>query len=88
MSPNYAVSKAVADRLDAEAKAAGDALQVFPRGPMGLVDDAAKASPGYQAANLAYARAFKASRAFNAVFVKMFRAERAADRAARVPKSS
>ena len=88
MTSLYLQWKAEADRLNDAAKSAGTALQVFPRSPMGLVEDAAKASPEYQAASLAYARAFAAARDFNQSFVRNFRAERAADRAAKFARTA
>ena len=70
-----------------------DALAVAERatppgtgsGPMGLTPDHVKASPEWKAYRLAYDTAFAALRNFNGSFVKTFKAEIRAERAARRP---
>lgn len=73
-----ALSQALA--LRAETSRTSKALQVFPRGPMGLTPDHIKASPEFRAAKLAFDRAFATERAFNSVFVPRFKKEEKARR--------
>lgn len=61
--------------LESNLDAASKALQVFPRGIMGLTTDEAKATPEWQAARRTYATAFAQLRAFNTVFLKQFKKE-------------
>ena len=81
--PTYQESKAERDRLDQESSDASRALQVFPRGAMGITPDHIKASAEWQAANLRYRRASKALQDFNVVFTRQFAKELSADRDAR-----
>jgi hypothetical protein len=81
--PTYQEARAQADALNADATKLGQALQLFPRSPAGLVTDETRLSPEYQAAKQAYAVAFKKLRDFNAVYTKRYAKEIAADRAAR-----
>lgn len=78
--------------LNKAAQAASEALQAFPKGPMGLTPDEVKFSPPYQAARDRYERAAKALRDFNSVFTSKFAAElrehRAAVRQAKLLKNS
>ena len=60
------------DRLDAEMKAAGDKLNAFPKGPMGLTDDAAKKSREFRNAKAEYDAAFSALRDLNRTHRKRF----------------
>ena len=76
-------AKAERDLLEKEANAASEALQVFPRGAMGLTPDAVTATPEYQAAKARFQKAFARQREFNAVFTKRFVKELRAERAKR-----
>jgi hypothetical protein len=67
-------------QIEAEVDAASDALQVFPRGPMGITPAAVAATPEYRAAKTRYAKAFARQRAFNEVFTKKFAKELRAER--------
>lgn len=73
-------AKAEHAQIEQEVDAASDALQVFPRGPMGLTPDAVTATPEYRAAKTRYAKAFARQRAFNEVFTKKFAKELRAER--------
>lgn len=55
-------------------------MKAFPKGDMGLTPDDIKASDTYKAAHKAYNTAFARLRAFNAVFVKKYKKELAAER--------
>lgn len=83
-SMNYIEAKQIADRLNAESSALGAVLESFPRNAVGLVSDEVRVTPEYQQAKAAFDRSFARLRAFNAVFVKQYKRERAADRAARL----
>jgi len=83
----YVEAKAHAAAL-AECERTGDALRTFPRGPMGLVTDEARANPEYEAARAAASRAFGTLRTFNAWYVKTFKAEIAAAHAARCKRAA
>lgn len=61
--------------LEELAKKASDALQVFPRGPMGLTPDEVKFSKPYQEAHRAYEVAAAGLRTFNERYFKVFREE-------------
>lgn len=65
--------------LEAAHKAASDALQAFPRGPMGLTPDRVKASPEWQAAQRAYQKAHRDLRNFNVDHAAEIRAIRRAE---------
>lgn len=56
------------DALRADVDRTSAALQVFPRGPMGLTPDSVKGSAEYCAAKLEFDRAFAALRKFNTTF--------------------
>ena len=71
------------DRLEREVSAAGAALDAFPRGAMNLTPDHVRATPEWRAAKARFDRAFAAQRAFNAVYVKVFKKEIVAQRDAR-----
>lgn len=79
----YTEAKAMADAYAATTKRLGAAMGHFPRGPMNLTTDAARATPEYKVAKLALDRAFAQERAFNTYFVKTFKVEIKADRAAK-----
>ena len=69
--------------LEAESDAAGAALKVFPKGPMGLTPDVVRATPEYRAAKARSDKAFQRLRDFNGVFTKRFAKELRAERDAR-----
>ncbi len=69
--------------VDAAVDRASDALDVFPKGAMGLTPDAVKFSPEYRVAKAVYDAAFAEQRRFNAWFLKTFSAEIKAERAQR-----
>jgi len=79
----FEAAKAEQALLEREMSEAQTALDVFPRGPMGLTPDAVKATPQWRAAKARVDRAFARLRAFNAVFVKKFVKELRAERAER-----
>lgn len=54
--------------LRTELDRASAALQIFPRGPMGMTPDEVKFSPEYRAAKEAADRAFAALRHFNTIY--------------------
>jgi len=74
--------------IEAELASLGAILRAFRSeaeiGPMGLTPDHIKAMPEWKAAKHNYQVAFEKLRKFNAVFVKKFKKELAAERAARV----
>ncbi len=84
----YEVLKSRRDRLEAEAKSASDALNAFPKGPMGLTPDDVKASPEFKAARQRYQKAADQLREANSIIAKRFakeaKADRDAERAARL----
>ena len=80
---NYPEAKARADALWHALKVTGEALEAFPKGPLGLTPDAVKATPEYKAAKQAFDKAHSELRAFNSWYVKACKKEIAADRAAR-----
>jgi hypothetical protein len=87
---NFEQAKAKALALwEAHADAAA-VLAVFPKGAMGLTPDAVKASPEWQAAYRIERAAFAELRTFNAMYVKRFKKEiyaaRAAERMAKAQK--
>lgn len=84
--PTFAEAKAEHDRLDREFHEAGEALRAFPRGQMGLVPDAVRATPAYRAAKTRSDKAFAALRKFNQTFVRTFAKELRAERRARRPE--
>lgn len=77
---NYSQAKQYRDKLDSIASKYSDALQKYPRGPMGLTPDSVKQSPEFRRDKLAYSKAHDELRRFNGLFIKHFRAEIAADR--------
>jgi len=77
---NYAIAKAAADQLNAEAKRLGRVLETYPRNAIGLVSDAVRVSPEYKADRAAFDKAFSELRKFNTWYVKAFKAEIRADR--------
>lgn len=89
---DFAAGLEKAAELDREAQAASDALQAFPRGPMGLTPDDVKFSEAYKKASERYNRAHAALRDFNGPFTKRFASEltehRLAVRQAKMLKNS
>lgn len=79
---DYYLYKQAAALLDKEVSITSKALQKFPRGAMGLTPDDVKATPEWKAAKKAFDDAFNKLRKFNAVFVKKYKKEIAADRIA------
>jgi hypothetical protein len=79
----YAEAKKLKDAAEEESKAAGAVLRTFPRGAMGLTPYEITLTPEYKAADTRYRVAFARERAINGWFVKTFKKEYAADRAAR-----
>lgn len=82
----YAVARQIRDRIEADAKAAGERLRAIPgvgSGQLGLTPDHVKASPEYRAALADWQREFDRLRAFNAAYLRRFRREIKAERRAR-----
>lgn len=82
-SSPFEAAKTEQAAIEKEVDAASETLRAFPRGPMGLVPDAVKATPEYRAANARFQRAFARQREFNTVFTKRFAKELRAERASR-----
>jgi hypothetical protein len=82
-SSEFQQAKTKADFLWNQAKQFGEALQKFPKGPMGLTPEDVAKSPEYRMALALYNRANEASRNFNTVYTKQFKKELAAERANR-----
>lgn len=82
-STAFQAAKAQQAAIEAEVDEADKVLKAFPRGAMGLIPDAVKATPAYRAARDRYQRAFARQREFNAVFTKKFAKELQAERAQR-----
>lgn len=61
--------------LDKIADAASKALQLYPRGNMGLTPDSVKALPEFKADKAAYNLAAQECRKYNQWFVKQFKKE-------------
>lgn len=79
----YTIAKQISAQMDADYSAACKALGTIPgvgSGPMGLTPDDVLATPEYKAARTAMNKAFAQLRAFNAVYVKQFKKELAAER--------
>lgn len=79
----YAEAKLIAAALDAEVSRAGAAMDVFPRGPMGLTPDSVKATVEWKIAKHQFDAAFAKLRNFNGAFVKAFAKEMRDERRAR-----
>jgi hypothetical protein len=79
----YTEAKAIRDGLEAALRAAGNILQTYPRNSMGLVSDAIRTTPEYQAHKAAHDKAFHNLRTYNTAFVKAFKKEIQAERKAR-----
>lgn len=80
---SYAINKAHAALLNDDYTAAIRNLKAIPgvgSGPMGLTPDDVRARPDYRFAKQVMDKAFAELRAFNAVYVKRFKKELAAER--------
>lgn len=66
--------------LDAAVDVTSAVMKAFPRNAMGLTPDDVKASDTYKAAKKSFDMAFANLRSFNAVFVKKYKNELAAER--------
>jgi hypothetical protein len=75
-------ARALSAELDSRVAAAAEALRAWDhlKSPIGLTPDHVKASPEWQAAKLAYDRAFAALRTFNGVYTRRFARELRAER--------
>ena len=81
---NYETAREEKRRLEAISANASAVLKALSGGgPMGMTPDSVKATPEWQAARKASDKAFNDLRAFNQHFIRMFRAEYAAERQAR-----
>ncbi len=80
---DYATAKSIRDFAERNAAEAGATLQQFPKGAMGLTPDSVKATPEWRKAKAQYEVAAQQLRNANAYMVKHYRAEMAAERAAR-----
>lgn len=80
---DYQTAKAHAEHLWQASKAAATPLEAYPRNAMGLVSDDVRRSPEYQAAKQSADRAFIELQRFNIWYVKTFKNELRADRAAK-----
>lgn len=82
-SSAFEEAKAESALIEKEVDAASEALQAFPKSPMGGVRDDVRSTPEFRAANARFQKAFARQRAFNAVYVKRFAKELRAERAER-----
>lgn len=81
MNKTFEEAKEMSVVLNNRVDATGEVLRQFPKGPMGLTPDAVRAMPEWQAAKRAFDLAFSHLRSFNAIYVKKFKNELAAERA-------
>jgi len=80
---SFAIAKATASLLNSDYDAAIRNLKAIPgvgSGQMGLTPDDVRARPDYRIAKAAMDKAFAELRAFNAVYVKRYKKELAAER--------
>lgn len=82
MAFTYAQAKEYRASLEANERAASEALQAFPRLANGLTPDAAK-TPEWKAARARYSKAFADLRDYNGRMVRNFKAEMKAERDAK-----
>lgn len=82
MTP-FKQAKAMRNSLEEKAKRASAVLQTFPKNETGLTPEKVRRTPKWRMANAAYASAFRALQAFNAKFVRLFKAELETERTAR-----
>lgn len=80
---NYSEAKALSAALDIEVTRAGDIINAFPKGPMGLTPDAVRVTPEWKLAKRNFDTAFAKLRAFNSYYVKTFSIELRRERRAR-----
>lgn len=80
----YAIAKATRNALETECDAFSAILSASRKGPMNLTPDTIKATPEWKAAFTGYVKAFKALRAFNTRFVKVYAKEIQAERSAKL----
>lgn len=78
----YEIAKTQSVLLNANYSAASSALKAFPRTAKGLTPESVKSIPAWQKAKKAYDDTFRELRAFNAIYVKKYKKELAADRLA------
>lgn len=83
MNKTFEEARAMSVALNARVDATGKVLQQFPKGPMGLTPDDVRATDAWKAAKREFDLAFSHLRSFNAIYVKKFKKELAAERAAR-----
>ena len=91
MSNAYQAFKEAQAVLEEIVERTGKVLREIPgagSSPMGLTPDAVKFSPEYHIAKNAYRAAFAALRSFNGKYVKIFKAEIAAERAERYARKT
>lgn len=81
---NYAAAKAHKDQLEAATMRAGEKLQAYPKGEMGLVGSAVRNSAAFKADKAAYDQAAAKSDAFAKAFLKTFKKQYLAERQARM----
>jgi len=79
-------AKAESVLLEEEVSITGAVMRTFQRNAIGLVSDAVRTTPNYQAARARYQRAFAALRDFNAVYTKVFAKELRIERTERRKK--
>lgn len=77
---DYEKAKQQAVDACAAADIASQALQQFPKGPMGLTPDSVKNTPEFQSARAAFDKCFAAQRAANGYLNKHFAREVRAER--------
>jgi hypothetical protein len=65
-------AKAIQTKLNSEVAAASAALQVFPKGRMGLTPDEVKSSPEFRAAMQRYNASFLQFRSINGLLTRKF----------------
>jgi response regulator of citrate/malate metabolism len=78
---DYEKAKQQAVDACAAADIASQALQQFPKGPMGLTPDSVRRTAEFQSAKSAFDKCFAAERAANTYLLKHFPTEVRADRA-------
>jgi hypothetical protein len=71
----FAAARVTAEQLDEAMHVANEALQKFPKGPLGLTPDAVKRSPEWLTASRNFTFAFQALRRFNRTYTKTFAEE-------------
>jgi len=83
LNMTYLEAKAKSDALWSAYSASSKIMGCFPKGAMGLTLDVTRATPEWKSANQIALSDFAALRAFNMMFAKQFKKERAAAQAAR-----